>query len=102
MAFRLEFIVSPLPPEPALIDRRDNVLALVEIRAKVVRELRVTQRELDGRLQVAELAAAVETRAVILVREHLFIVEQRLDRVGQLQLSACTRLQRADMFEDAR
>lgn len=41
--------------------------------------LRVAQGELDGRLQIAQLAAAVEARAAILLRQHLLVGEQRLD-----------------------
>ena len=60
------------------------------------------QREFHRRLQIAELAAAVEARAVILVREHLLVGEQRLDRVRQLQFAAGARLASREMFEDAR
>ncbi len=57
------------------------------------------ERELDGGLEIADLAAAVEARAVVAIREHLLVREQRLDRVGQLQLAAGARLELAQVIE---
>ena len=62
---------------------------------------RMAQRELHRSLQVPELAAAVETCAVILVRKHLLVREQRLNRIGELNLTAGTGLDRPQMLENA-
>jgi hypothetical protein len=73
-----------------------------QIPLEVRRDLGMPQRELDRRLQVPELAAAIEACAVVAVREHLFIGEQRLDRVGQLQFAARAGFKPAEMLEDLR
>jgi hypothetical protein len=45
-------------------------------------------REREVRLEIVELAAAIVTHAFELVREHVLVGEQRLDRVGELDLAA--------------
>ena len=49
---------------------------------------RMLQRVGQGRLDVAQLAAAVVTDSVEPVGEHLLVAQQALNRIGQLNLSA--------------
>ncbi len=58
--------------------------------------------QLDRRLEVAELVAAVVAAALEFVREHLFVVEQARDAVGELDLAACAGGHGAQVMEDAR
>jgi tRNA 2-thiouridine synthesizing protein A len=50
--------------------------ARAQVFLELVLDFRMAQRELDHRLQVADLAAAVETRTVVLVRDDLFVAHQ--------------------------
>src|SRR5258706_8543134 len=63
-------------------------------------DLRVPQAVGDGRLQIAELVAAIVALALELVRVDRLLGEHRLDGVGQLQLAAGAGLQLAQMPED--
>src|SRR5512132_764591 len=69
---------------------------------KILAHLRVAQSELDRRLQVAELAAAVVALAAEPHRQHALALEQRRDPVGQLDLAAASRLDRREHCEDRR
>src|ERR1700712_4049123 len=71
----------------------------LQISVKLLRHFRMTQRELNGRLQITELAAAIETLAFVSIRQHLFVSEQRLDGIGQLDLAARARLLGAQMLK---
>ena len=71
--------------------------ALRQIGAELVAHLGVPEGEFDGRLQIAELAAAVVPHAFVAIGQHLFLVEHRLDGVGELDLAAGARLQLADI-----
>src|SRR5690606_3103182 len=59
-----------------------------QVGAEIVAELRVSQPVVDGRLEIAELAAAIEAQALELVPENGFLGQQPGDRVGQLDLAA--------------
>src|SRR3981081_4056903 len=59
-----------------------------QVLAKVLSQLRVAQGELDGGLQVSELAAAVVALAREAVSVHGFFLHQRRDAVGELNLAA--------------
>src|SRR4051812_39523913 len=60
------------------------------------------ERVLDRGLQIAELAAAVVTLALELIGEHLLLLEQRLDAVGELNLATRTGCDLLQQREDAR
>ena len=74
---------------------RGIAAALHALRGKLRRTPRPTsgclRAELDRRLQVAELGAAVVARAAEAVRQHALLREQRGDGVGELDLAAARR-----------
>src|SRR5438105_11427207 len=65
-------------------------------------DLRVLERQFDGRLEETLLAAAVEALALVLIRVHPFGVDQARDRVGQLDFPAGAAWIGADEFEHGR
>src|ERR1700691_3158975 len=81
------------PAAPSIVERGGQVLQVV---AKILAQRRMRQRQFDRRLQVAELAAAVEAPAGETMRIHPFMLEQARDTVGQLDLPARAL---ADVFE---
>jgi hypothetical protein len=60
------------------------------------------ERELDGRLQVAKLAAAIEALALEAVGIDRLFRHQPGDAVGQLDLAACAAADLRQVIEDAR
>lgn len=60
----------------------------MQIRLEVSTHFRMAQRELDGRLQVTELAAAIEALTTVAISQDLLFSQQALDGVRQLQLAA--------------
>src|SRR5260363_96699 len=76
--------------------------ARLQIRSKLILDFRMTQREFDRCLKIAEFAAAVETHALIAIGERLFVVHQRSDRIGQLQLAARAWAQGTQVIKNAR
>src|SRR5688572_10207369 len=59
-------------------------------------------REGEVRLEVIELASAVVAHALELVGEHVLLLEQRGDGVGQLDLAAGSRGLVLEVVKDAR
>ena len=82
---------------------RLGVLPLLpEERREILGELRMLETEVDGRLEIAELAAAVVAAALERVGEHALVGEQPRDAVGQLDFAAGAGGHRAQVIEDAR
>src|SRR5262245_56564829 len=74
------------------------VQVLPEFRA----DFGMIQREMQPRLEIAELAAAVVTRAFEHVREDILLLQQCGDAVGQLDFAALTGFRSLEMMENAR
>ena len=53
----------------------------MQIRFEVCTHFRMAQRELDGRLQVTELAAAIEALTTVAISQDLLFGQQALDGV---------------------
>src|SRR5437868_9367783 len=62
----------------------------------------VLQAVVDGRLHVAQLAAAIVAAAFERVRKDAFLGEQAGDAVGELDLAAGARMRGAQMMKDSR
>src|SRR5471032_2226190 len=62
--------------------RKQRRHALTQIRFEPRTHLRMLQRELHRRLQIAELAAAIETRAIVAISQHLLHRQQRRNCIG--------------------
>src|SRR6185436_18893398 len=81
-------------------------VALADDLRQVLREffaqLRVLETELDGRLQVTELRAAIVALALERIREDGLVGEQRRDAVRQLDLTAGAARRRLELVVDTR
>src|ERR1700759_684007 len=89
---------------PAFVARRASGLLqvdLLQILAQTRSEIVSLEREVDGGLQHASLVAGVVALAGEGKAVDFFVVEQPLDAVGQLQLSAGTLRNVFEKLEDA-
>src|SRR3984957_17556149 len=87
------------PAAPSIVERGGQVL---QVAAKILAQRRMRQRQFDRRLQVAELAAAVEAPAGETMRIHRLMLEQARDTVGQLDLPAGALADVFELIEDPR
>src|ERR1700733_14703224 len=76
-----------------LARRRHNRL---QVFAELAAELRVRERIFHGRLQIAELAAAVVALAFEAMRVYRLLAHERTDAIGELNLPARAM---ADLFQ---
>src|SRR5262249_6397350 len=79
-----------------------SALSLLQILGEGPADLRVLHPQLDRRLQVAQLAAAVVALAADVHRQHALFLQQRRDRVGELDLPPASRLDRRQALENRR
>jgi hypothetical protein len=74
----------------------------LQIFLELIGELRPLERELNRRLQHAELIACIEALALKRVAEDLLLFDEGEDAVGELNLSTSAGLGLREQFEDAR
>ena len=67
--------------------RASGIVHRIEIGTRIGSDLRIVQRHVQGSLDQAELVSAVEARAFEAIGEHRLLVEQVLDRIGELDLA---------------
>src|SRR5580765_7436232 len=89
-------------PQAVSSSGMDRSLAFLQVAREVAADLGMTQAELDLRLHVAELRAAVVALARQAHREHALVFEQRGNAVGELDLAARAGRDLRQHLEDAR
>src|SRR5215213_7880332 len=85
-------------PTAATLGEVQRLQVAAEFRAGVV----ARERQLDRRLEPAHDRAGVVAPALELVRIDILVGDQRLDRVGQLDLTARAALGLLELLEDLR
>src|SRR5207244_3759371 len=91
---------------PGMYPAASHQLATLDEFAEPSRERRADvlsfDGELDGRLQIVQRIADVEAPMIEAVRVDGLILREQVDRVGQLDLAAVTRLRAPERVEDLR